>query len=302
MLPHDLAELALRRQTAVTSIWLRAGQLAGSLWSRLDIGDIVASWDRALSPTMQRILGAAQITAASGAQDYVSYALALQGIDPVAEATVTRHGFVGAAADGRSLADLLRQPAIAMVDAIGRGMPLEAANRRGLHALERIVCSEINDAGRVATGVATVVATNATRYVRALRFPSCSRCLLLGSRRYRDTEGFTRHLRCDCIHVPSHRDAGDLHLGLKEHFDTLSPAAQDVTFTRAGAQAIRDGADPARVVYARADMRSVAVAGRIRPGSGTQRALKPTPESIYESTQGNRDEMLGLLAKFGYIV
>lgn len=58
--------------------------------------------------------------------------------------------------------------------------------------------------------------------------------------------------RCDCRHIPASEDvARDLTTDPKAYFESLTEAQQNTTFTRAGAEAIRHGADINQVVNAR---------------------------------------------------
>lgn len=101
----------------------------------------------------------------------------------------------------------------------------------------------------------------------------------------------------------------------------MDEAEQDRVFGKAGAQAIRDGADIARVVNARRGMTTAAdPSGRrrlVRDERGlfttteatTRRGRLPgqvagarlMPESIYEIAKGDRDEAIRLLRAHGYI-
>lgn len=67
---------------------------------------------------------------------------------------------------------------------------------------------------------------------------------------------------CDCRHIPSTEQiAGDLRTDPDAYFRSLTPAEQDRTFTRAGAQAMRDGADMGQVVNARRGAAGMSPAG-----------------------------------------
>jgi hypothetical protein len=113
---------------------------------------------------------------------------------------------------------------------------------------------------------------------------------------------------CDCVHVPSAEDVeGDVRTDPKAYFNSLSEEEQNATFTKAGAQAIRDGSDVSRVVNARRTKDSLYTAGGVqytteaatRRGTGKRRRL--TPESIYKIAGGDRDEAIRLLRLHGYI-
>src|SRR5690606_25895161 len=111
------------------------------------------------------------------------------------------------------------------------------------------------DVARQSEAVAIAARPAVTGYVRMVNPPSCSRCAVLAGRFYRWNDGFQRHPRCDCRHVPTtEANAGDIVTAPRDYFDSLDAAEQDRIFTQAGAEAIRLGADPAQVVNARRGM------------------------------------------------
>ena len=118
-------------------------------------------------------------------------------------------------------------------------------------------------------------------------------------------------------------------------FDAMTPAEQDEAFTKAGAAAIRDGADISQVVAARDGMsyggiskvrvndegrtvnerhRSViddrtTTAGTTRRGfygsqteAGRARQARLTPQEIYRQAGTNRELAVDLLERYGYII
>jgi hypothetical protein len=127
---------------------------------------------------------------------------------------------------------------------------------------------------------------------------------------------------CDCQHLP----VGDPRLGDKYtetargYFDSLRREQQDRIFTKAGAQAIRDGADPVQVVnarrkdamysagglaYTREGITRRGVAGRALAASGAASGRRTVPvrlmpESIYQLAS-DKAEVLSLLRRYGYI-
>src|SRR5690606_6627480 len=85
----------------------------------------------------------------------------------------------------------------------------------------------------------------ASGYVRMVNPPCCPRCAILAGRWYRWSAGFQRHPRCDCVHIPSRESvAGDL----RTDPEALFREGKIRGLTEAETQAIRDGADMARVV------------------------------------------------------
>jgi len=233
---------------------------AARLWRQVDPANIAGSWELLLWQLLPA-LTAAQADAAGEASDYVAAVLRAQGVavEPVAVNAAT---LAGVASDGRELDVLLRQPVITTKTALQRGATMTRALASGQAALRMIVGTQVADAGRVADGVATAAQRSATGYVRMLVGSSCSRCVILAGKRFRWNRGFDRHPRCDCIHVPAaETDPADIRVNPKAYFDSLSREEQDRVFTKAGAQAIRDGADINQVVNARRGAHGLAPAG-----------------------------------------
>ena len=259
-----------------------------------------------IAAVLLRLMTAFQREAARGATSYVSTSLTLAGevADPVG--VVNESAFAGVAADGRDLASLLSFPAFEVDAFVREGMDRVQAEAIGLRHLERIAQTEIQDAARVATGVAVASDRTVTGYIRMLSPPSCSRCVVLAGKFYRWNAGFERHPQCDCVHIPAAENlAGDVRTDPKAYFADLSEQEQDATFTKAGAQAIRDGADISRVVNAR---RGLYVAGgrkytrEATTKRGTGMKIRLTPDQIYLEAKGDRDEALRLLKRFGYLL
>jgi hypothetical protein len=133
-------------------------------------------------------------------------------------------------------------------------------------------------------------------YVRMLTTPSCSRCVILAGKWFRWNQGFQRHPRCDCRHIPASENiSDDLTTSPIDYFRSLSNQEQDRVFGSAGAQAVRDGANISHVVNANAT--TYVAAGRRLP----RNAVRPPPESIYARANGDRARALELLREAGYL-
>jgi len=179
----------------------------------------------------------------------------------------------------------------------------------GLKLLERNISTTLADTGRTAASV-DIVTRPQVGYVRMLNPPSCSRCTVLAGRYYKWNAGFRRHPRCDCIHQPSKGIDAAKSEGLiadpYDYFNGLSEAEQDKAFTKAGAQAIRDGADISQVVNARRGMATsqgllITREGTTKRGYyGRGKSPRLMPETIYQ-TAGSREEALRMLKQYGYI-
>lgn len=225
-LPPDLAALAAQRRLETQVTAQRTWQMVGGLWQRLDPNDIAGSWDGRLAGIVTRAVHAGQLAAADGAQEYVTAALVSQDVDPDADGVVPANAFAGTASDGGSLGELLRIPASAADTAVQGGASTQEALDEGAMRLERIVRTQVGDAGRVPVGVATVAARHADGWVRMLTPPSCARCVILAGRWYADNEGFERHPRCRPGRLPARSGGRGLRPGLDHRPAHLLRSAQ----------------------------------------------------------------------------
>lgn len=183
--------------------------------------------------------------------------------------------------------------------------------------VEQVAATILIDTARAAESAATAEREWVEGYYRMLNPPSCSRCVILAGRFYRWNEGFERHPLCDCRHIPaSEGDHADLRMNPGAYFDSLSREEQDKAFTKAGAQAIRDGADIGQVVNARRGMSRAQIGGRdvlVSSESTTRRGLasrartgrnmsqRLMPESIYDIAGDDRALAIRLLKLHGFL-
>jgi len=313
-------------------------QVAAQAWSQVETAAIAQSWALLVQP-LSFVVAGAQYAAAQAADAYVDTAAAYGGMSALAEGAVSAAALAGIASDGRDLVSLLFQAAISALGALRIGVDERMAMATGLATLEMITRTQVADAGRVADQVALTARPGLDGYVRMVVGKTCSRCVVLAGRWYRWNAGFDRHPRCDCIHIPAQEsDSDDLSVDPMAFFRSLSKKEQDQVFTKAGAEAIRDGADIFRVVNARRgavgltpagggrrtlEERAAARFGRERgrltrtnvfgrqhfttfeaitlPGI-RKRRIRLMPESIYELANGNRGEAIRLLKAHGYIL
>jgi hypothetical protein len=223
------------------------------LWRELATADLSGSWLRGLGPAIVRAVSAGQLVAASTGQAYVNAMVAADGLSQDYEpgaSHVNARALSGAASDGRPLDSLLYLPVIGTKTLIGNGLTLQEAMTSGLFQLQRIVASEVADAGRGAAGVAMAANRQVTGYVRMVRSGACARCAILAGRWYRYNADFQRHKRCACYGVPATDARPGRHLSPMSFFNNLSRAEQDRRFGLGGAEAIRNGADIYSVVNA----------------------------------------------------
>ena len=187
--------------------------------------------------------------------------------------------------------------------------------------LERLILSEVADAGRSASQVEFVARPDWQNYVRMLNPPSCPRCAILAGRIYRDLEAFDRHPGCDCVMVPV-QDWETAHdKGLVASFEDAFKRGEVHGLSKADARAIADGATPHEVVNATRGLNAPGITAALRTEvfgrkvkattEGTTkraawRKANPTrlvrlrPESIYKFAK-DHDDAVRLLALYGYI-
>lgn len=190
------------------------------------------------------------------------------------------------------------------------GGPLLDSVARGYSSgsLALVVATEVTDTARQGASL-QIAATPRVGYVRMVEGGACSRCVVMAGKWFRWNQGFMRHPRCRCTHIPAAESrADDLRVDPYQYFESLSVEEQDKVFTKAGAQAIRDGADISQVVNARSGMTPngfFTTTGTTRGHAST--VLRPgqrrmTPELIYRQAGGNREIAQQLLRDHGYLL
>lgn len=278
---------------------------ASDLWSEVGLSDLSGSWARHV-PAVVSVVSGIQAKAAAAGASYGAATLAQQGLYEAPRYFVDPQAFAGVASDGRSLAGLLYAPVPHTKALIAGGMEPAQALEQGGKLLTTLTRTQVADAGRGAAGVDMATRKN-TGFIRMLNPPSCSRCSILAGRFYRWNTGFDRHPRCDCIHVQTSVEAAKTE-GLMhdpyEYFHSLSPEDQDRVYTKAGAQAVRDGGDIFQVVNSRRGMKPgglLTTEGTSKRGNFGKNGPRLTPEAIYGKGL-SRAETLKELERYGYIL
>ena len=305
----DAAIAHYEQMQRLQALALLAGRRA---WRQLQVGVLTQSWTIILRNSgLVDAVSSLQVAAAEAGASYGADTLAQQGLYEAPKAFVNAQAFGGFASDGRSLEGLLYAPVPHVKNLIAGGMSPAIAKVQGGKFLDMLTRTQIADAGRTAAGVDTASRPK-VGYVRMLNPPSCSRCSILAGRFYRWNAGFNRHPGCDCVHVQTTATAAAESEGLVhdpyEYFQGLSVEEQDRIYTKAGAQAVRDGADIFQVVNSRRGMSASGlmtkegVTTRGNFGATTGRGKRMTPEAIYKLNGNNRSAVLADLEKYGYIL
>lgn len=291
---HAERQVALARRTSLE---------LGRLWRLIDRTNIAASWG-AMLPQALAVLGTSQATAAASAGTYVDDVLDASGVAAQAAGRIMPGAFAGIASDGRPLASLLLEPPITALSQIKAGASPARALSSGRFLLDLIARTQVADAGRTAVGTSIAARPQVRGYVRMVVGKTCSRCLILAGRRYEWNAGFKRHPRCDCRHVPVAEDVpDDVRTNPKAYFDSLPTAEQDQLLGKAGAQAVRDGADMAKVVNARRGMETASIGGQnvLVTTEAAGRRPRLMPEAIFAAADGDRKLAIRLLKQHGYL-
>lgn len=318
----DTAEPYWRRQQSITATAvataLRAWQGSGG----------TTQWE-SIVPFIESTVMRAQAFAASNAGDYVQDTLHSLGVDVEPIAVINPEPLIGVSGNGLSLSGLYSRLPVQMelhtarIAALAKE-PAETVFRAALTAtgkqLAASVQTIISDTGRAAESL-HIVARPHIGYVRMVNKPACSRCIVQAGKYFKWNAGFKRHPNCDCRHIPVPESlSGDLRVNTGKYFQSLSQDQQDTAFGKAGAQAIRDGADLSQVVNADAGMRAAQVygknlritdsgvtkrgfAGQVIKARGRNAATTPRlmPSSIYQIAE-DRQDAIRLLRLNGYIL
>lgn len=270
-------------------------------WSRMGL-DFDASW-QSVGPRLLTLVSAAQLGAARAGASYAGDVLDETGVDAPPEGAVQPRSLAGVASDGRLLESLLAESVVRAKSGVAAGMPPREALAGGGRFLDLATHTQVMDAGRVASGVAVAVRPKVGGYIREPSPSSCSRCIVLAGRFYRWNAGFERHLHCHCVHVPVesvNSPTAAERIDPDRYFQGLSAIDQDRLFGAANAQAIRDGADIARVVNATGRKSGVYTAGGRQYTRELRQPARPTPEHIYDVAQ-DRADAIRLLRVHGYV-
>ena len=287
MIPQAVSDYRL----AQTRLIFTTLALVRREWARMG-DDLDAGWANA-GPRIVTMTGAAQVGMANLADAYVPATLAEIGERVDAEAQFRPQSVVGAqSVDGLTYGSLDSLLYGAVTSA--RAAKVDSLTERlavGRARLELLVHTQVSDAGKQAAGVA-MFARPRVGYVRAVNPPCCKRCAVLAGKFFRVNQGFPRHPRCDCVHIPT-------TVAQPGGFGQSVEPSQIKDLTAAERKALEDGADLGRVVNANRK-------GKRSADGMTTTELKPnrgqrlTPEGIYR-VSATREETLRRLRDNGYI-
>lgn len=260
---------ALAYQQDLTRLGTQVLQLLLQLWAQVDRAAISESWVR-LIPEASAIVVAGQTVAAELADPYLSQVLA----GAAAAAAVNPEAFAGATPAGQPVESLVYLPAIDAKQRIQAGTSVAGSLRQARAPLAMYAHTTVTDAGRLAVTSGTAARPHAAGYYRMLQTPSCARCAILAGKFFRWNAGFQRHPRCDCGHIPVQEADDSLAFDARKAIE----AGKVTGLSKADAEAIALGADPAQVVNAKRGMytaggRKFTTEGTTRTGIAGARIL-----------------------------
>lgn len=289
-LPQAAADHYLQQQ----AIAVLAANTILAAWRRMG-EDFDAGWALIQSDVLA-ILEAAQLAAARSAQPYLESVLYETGQVDLPVGIIQPRAFAGTASDGRPLDTLMYGAVTTAKTAVDAGLDADSALARASGWLSMTVLTQVADAGREAVSAGMASRPAVSGWVRMLNPPSCPRCVILAGKWFRWNEGFSRHPRCDCRHIPSSEQvAGDFTTDPYEAFKNLTREQQDKEFGANDARAIRDGGDIYRIVNVRNRGLATARGARLY---GTPSRM--TIDDIYRAA-GTRTRAIAAMAEQGFI-
>jgi hypothetical protein len=267
---------------------------AKKLWKGMT-DDFASSW-REIRPAMTETLQLGRSASIASSLGYTAAALKETGQVAAPLGALVPERFLETAPNGFPVEDTLDGAVIHAKVAVGHGSSAADALASSEKWLTGVLLTMMADTGRSVVGADIAQRPALGGYVRMLNAPSCSRCVILAGKWFKWNEGFLRHPRCDCRHIPASEDvAGDLSTDPYAYFHSLSKDEQAAVFGKSEARAVRDGGDIYRVVNIKQNGLATAK-GRARFGTPS----RLTVDDIYR-TAGTRTNALRMLEQEGYI-
>lgn len=282
-----LLEIAQAHQRRLVAESGKTAAQVALLWGWMSSRSLEASWS-AVAPEIERVVTAGQVTAAALATEYAARATRGQGD----RSMVVPEAFGGVTREGRGVAPELYAGVTTTKSLIGRGMGVGQAFAAGSSLMSVMSSTLVRDAGRSADRTVSV-GRGARFSIRVVSAGACSRCAILaGVRGYR--ADFQRHPGCRCTSMPlfENESPAGFFTSPDDYFESLSESEQERVFTKSGAEAIRAGADPVKVVNAR---RGALKSTKLPDGTYSRASLRPTvigrradgtPLTVYATPEG----------------
>lgn len=280
-------EVAQAHQRRIISRTDKAIRKAVQAWAAMEFANLDESWAQ-VGPAVLATAYVAQNANAADANGYMSQATRSYGAKP-SDLVVNSSAFVGVDGSGRELSALLFGAVTTTKQAVGTGLGSQQALYAGQLYLASMMKTALHDTSRSAD-LTAATGNDYTRYVRVVNAGACSRCAVLAGISSNRTP-FKRHPACKCTAFPiedgvTQAPAG-LHDNAEDYFESLSESEQDRVFTKAGAEAIRSGADISQLVTARRGATGIQYGNGIGRGSRANSGRRMLPTQIGRNADGS---------------
>lgn len=280
----EVAQAHQRRIISRTDKAIRAAVVA---WAAMEFADLDSSW-QAVGETALAAAYTAQNANAADATSYLRQ-ITKSAYHEASGMFVNSSAFVGIDGSGRTLSALLYGSVTTTKKAVGAGLGQQESLYAGQLYLASMMKTALHDTSRSADLTASV-GEGYTRYVRVVSAGACSRCAVLAGIRSNRT-AFKRHPACKCSTYPIEDDASAAPKGFydnaEDYFDSLSEAEQSRVFTKAGAEAIRSGADISQIVTARRGATGIQYGNGIGRGTRANSGRRMLPTQIGRNADGS---------------
>lgn len=293
----SIAALAFARQDRLIQVTDVARNRALLAWRGMDFQNLDASW-ASIGPQVTQHASSAQLELAKGSDRFTAQVATRTADFTPTKASIIPEAFAGVDGNGRDVSGILYGAVTTTKEAVGAGLGRVQSLESGATYLAAIFKTVVADLGRSADLVSSA-GKSFTHYVRVCNGAACSRCAALSGISSGE-EAFLRHVSCQCtaVAVTSYsreKLPSGLHADPQSFFEALSAGEQDTVFGKAGAEAIRSGADVTKVVTARRGANGIGYSHRLpnRPGehavmSKVTVGFRPDgkPVRVYATTEG----------------
>lgn len=280
-------EVAQAHQRRIIGRTDKAIRKAVRAWAAMEFADLDGSWQT----VGQTVLATAQLTQNANAADansYMSQATRSYGAKP-SDLVVNSSAFVGIDGSGRELSALLFGAVTTTKQSVGLGLGSQQSLLAGQLYLASMMKTALHDTSRSAD-LTAATGDGYTRYVRVVNAGACSRCAVLAGISSARTP-FKRHPACKCSSFPIEDGEtsapSGFHDNAEDYFESLPPAEQDRVFTKAGAEAIRAGADISQLVTARRGATGIQYGNAIGRGTRANSGRRMLPTQIGRNADGS---------------
>lgn len=258
----SVAALAFERQRRLIQVSDIARARALQAWQSVDFGNLDGSWSASVGPAVTAQATNAQLTLAHGSDLFTAKVAANTADFTPDRSAVVPEAFAAVDGAGRDVSGILYGAVTTTKEAVGAGLGLSQSLEAGATYLAAIIKTVIADMARSADLVSGA-GKGFTHYVRVCNGSACARCAILAGISS-GQDAFLRHVSCQCSAVPVYSTGkvpAGVHASPQQVFDSMTAAEQDRAFTKAGADAIRAGADPVKVVSARRGAKGIGYSG-----------------------------------------